>query len=600
MTPLKIFPMKKQIIFFLLIFYSSHTFAQANLIPMGSNGPNALSCSGMSRSNVWYDQDLNSMVFIHRSSIDPTIGYFRFDLSSDTGYSWQQNLGPVYVDLGSTGGRFPLCGIYNPVANTNPLNAYIAFDGLWTDGTGWRGHINGSGPLTGSSYIQHRQTGFPFATYPYNMFIVKNTHEAWKCGIFLSPVPINAYVDTLVISHGTWNAVANDYDFTEQHLHATINPHTGFVPDIDIAFNDDGDIGYVAMIVNSDSNNIVITDSTFYLDVYITTDSGQSWGNPTHLNMQTVVDTLLAHDHTKRYGPAFDLDVVVDSKDKLHILTNIMVSRGFDAFADSGTWGMFDINNVYGCWRAVRLDNPMTYRGVFGLGTGTDPELIEYNRPFASRNWDGTKLFFSWFDTDTNVFVGLSGNQRPDLHSIGYDVDAELWTNPMNLTAGTISAGQCTFGNGSYYVIDKGANVFSIPTIVQTLASPLLTGQPTTFNYLSNANVDMNLATHPSITYVNMTTCIDTFSISTGIRKIDYPNTVQMFPNPASDRITLRSAYKMDRLIISDINGKTVFIQEPKMREANVSFSNFPDGVYFITIECGDLIVHKKVLLLKD
>ena len=204
---------------------------------------------------------------------------------------------------------------------------------------------------------------------------------------------------------------------------------------------------------------------------------------------------------------------MVDANSKLHVLIDIAPSSNFEINSSAGNWGIFDINNVNGCWRADLLHKPLTFRGRFGDGSTDNPALLEDSRPFASRSWDGTKLFFSWFDTDTIVYGSWDGNLFPDLHTIGYDVTTQLWTNPMNMTVGTPADGSCTFGNGSYYVIDRGLNTFSIPTVFQTLADPIQTGEPCLLNYLPDLYVDMNTAAIAHVAGINQTACFDTLNL---------------------------------------------------------------------------------------
>src|SRR5436190_846436 len=95
--------MKKQFILLVLtVAYASSSNAQFDAIPLG-NGPNALSCAGKSRSNLWYDKDLNTISFIHTSDTaitgDANPGYLRYDVSLTGGIFWNENRGPVYSNI---------------------------------------------------------------------------------------------------------------------------------------------------------------------------------------------------------------------------------------------------------------------------------------------------------------------------------------------------------------------------------------------------------------------------------------------------------------------------------------------------------------------
>lgn len=484
---------------------TNHT--QSTTIQLG-DAASAHGCFGIAHSNLWYDPELNSLAFIHRNN-PATYGnntaFILYDFSTDGGNSWSTNQGPVYGDSSNLHrGRYPSGLLANPGLGSIATDGYVVTEGPSINTTNWFGRYYGVSNLGGATHAYHYDS-LSYICWPENMFTVKYTGDIWKVGHMYSNDGNTTYLDSIIITHGTWNSSISDYDFTENHLYVPVNPDIGQPVDMDIAFDDFGTTGYIALITNNDPTYTVLPDSTLYIDIYGTADGGATWLGPVHLDIQTALDTFLLNDSAVKYGATFDLDVVVDANGNLHVLTGIAVSTGFSIYTGNGMLGMFDIyTNDHGLtWNAHLLNKPVTSRGTFGdpLVT-TNPINNQDGRPFASRNSAGDKLFFSWFDSDTLVYGTSSdghNNKWPDLHSVGYNVTTGLWTDTANLTRGGDADGLCTYGNGSYYVIDSASlgTVFSIPVVFQQLQDPLSTGLPTTFWYVKDANMHMSQATLP-------------------------------------------------------------------------------------------------------
>src|ERR1019366_21482 len=104
----------------------------------------------------------------------------------------------------------------------------------------------------------------------------------------------------------------------------------------------------------------------------------------------------------------YSLDAIVDVHDNLHINTAVDAFYSPGGVDPYGYWGYFDIYTTDGgnTWKAHLLSIPDTIQGVFGSGNFV---VNEYNRNQASSTIWGDKLFFSWFNTDQNVY-GTIGN----------------------------------------------------------------------------------------------------------------------------------------------------------------------------------------------
>lgn len=71
-----------------------------------------------------------------------------------------------------------------------------------------------------------------------------------------------------------------------------------------------------------------------------------------------------------------------------------------------------------------------------------------------------------------------------------------------------------------------------------------------------------------------------------------------VYPNPASDKITIESDHKWSSFDILSTNGKTVFEGSSKMNEENaINTSNFESGVYILRIHGEGIMVTKKLII---
>src|SRR5689334_16422068 len=78
----------------------NHSATVCNVVPLGS-AANALGSSGGGRTQVWYDQNLNTVVFTHRGecgvpSAVTNSGFYVYDVSTDGGTTWSINQGPIH------------------------------------------------------------------------------------------------------------------------------------------------------------------------------------------------------------------------------------------------------------------------------------------------------------------------------------------------------------------------------------------------------------------------------------------------------------------------------------------------------------------------
>jgi len=161
-------------------------------------------------------------------------------------------------------------------------------------------------------------------------------------------------------------------------------------------------------------------------------------------------------------------------------------------------------------------------------------------------------------------------------------------------------------------------NISSLEYFIDTdpgfgMATPVvLTPSQDIKNYVFNANVSSLAAntTHnlfiraKDATGLWSLTNILSFTRTTGVGIADINDAsaaFTVFPNPATDRITLQCPpdIEMDKVEMMDVQGKILQVQSlGRSIVKQIDISNFPDGVYFIKISSDKNVIYKK--LVKD
>ena len=585
------------------------------------NGPNAYGPLSGPWTNVWADKDLNAISFVHRSDFsangDNQSGSLRYDLSTDGGSTFSSNIGPVWNPTGSLPGpaRYPQAAIYNPTGNTAISNAYLTFQAPSLNSTNgnWGGLVQGSVELNSASSslsaIEDSSTGMNNYIVPENFTLHRNE----SFGLSFSNQDGVGYLDTLIVMKGTFNATNSNFDYTYQYI------------DLPIGVNADGNAQTTAANLEFQPNSVngfisvLGYDSTYSYGllhpiVLKTTDGGATWGAPTAVNLNTLVEvdsnkTLLQilqdayNTGTDPWGiteltSAFEQDMTVDANGNPHILINICPGgsstnpSGDPATPFSVYSGINNIVDVYSTdggtsWECRLVGIPQSFRGDFGTVTCD-------NRPQTSRSADGNQVFFHYFDTDLDLWTGTA-NDFPDLWMMGVDVSSGTATGvaitngPIDITGSDVinSAGQISFGNIAPQTWDNGDGTYTSHLVTQELDPSTLSDlDPTTYHY------------YPALYDGNS-------NVSIGEESLNAFSLEQNMPNPADDLTIVRMNVAKSGVYTAEIMnmiGQVVSTVElgnlgqgPTSFELNVS--DLQSGVYFYTVRSEGLSQSKKMIV---
>lgn len=437
--------------------------AQLAPVQMG-RASNAFTILRPEQNQVLADQNSNSVAFIHRQDVTvwgggtAANGRLRYDLSIDGGASFTNDIGVLNNNY-TQPARYPQ--MINFGNNANPFNNSF----IWTapninPAGGWDGFVNGLSTVT---------TGAPFSTELYNEIGNNSLLQGGLCeglsGEFWQvefKSNGGSTSDTLRILKGSYvpvsgNVVWSIYDnvFLPHNMPFgginAIGPNMMFSPS-----GQDGWVGYLGDLVGG-------ADTTLNPIFIHSSDGGASWGAPMEVDLSTVSfegggNTLVEEIQalwedspgvpTSSGKPTctFEYDITVDANGNPHMFvvvgsasTTGSPTAGYTVFTGLAKLAVDVFSEDGGAtWKAVKVSPIYAFRDQWGTPDPNTGSLITMdNVPQVSRTQDGSKIFYSWVDSDTTVTgYGNNVNSEPNLRIAGRRISDGFMTCPKWITLG--------------------------------------------------------------------------------------------------------------------------------------------------------------------
>ncbi len=573
------------------------------------------------RTALWADPNLNSVSFFHRmlgAPNGPGSGFIGYDYSTDGGSTWSVNnqiYNPTIVP--GANARYPQGVLVNPAGNTDPNNAYAVSVSAILDGSNagagsWGGLGATLNKFDGSVAAQQSwpTVGAFRNNVPDAMTVNPVTGDIFVVDNSMIAGLGNQYVDTLVITRGV--VTNGEIEWTQSLLYAPVNAYGTSVADVRIAFAPDGMIGYICTLSDNGGDDFA-TESAYYPILYKTTDGGLTWdedaivvplGGPDGL--PAIVYGLMDDDQWLEFWgdpvpardeiiftTAFTSDFAVDFNGNPVLTTVVGVSgihgtagTAYSILSGTRTFASYNIFSQDGgaTWLAQKLgDNLITFRGEFGA---TDP-IAEDNRSQLTTSLDGTKMFFSWLDTD---FEGQEDNVQPDIYCVGWDIINNTYSEVYNVTFLSDAWLQAFMGTASYYAFESGDG-YIIPFAYQQMA-------------VENNAIDPTLPVQYKYIPDFM---IDNFDFSIGVNKVENNVTAisQNYPNPSSDitnvNVTLAKSAKVSLEVYNMVGQKVYEIPARNLTEGThpfeINVASLKAGVYtYAVIANGERSTRKMMV----
>ncbi len=621
---------------------TSHAFKGTDVVSIIDIGTSAnaygYGYAGGQKNLLAVNNDLNTVTNFHRMGGDCDPGGYSgdlgYDISTDGGMTWEMCI-EVYVATENAGGtyfldaaRYPNHGIYNPLGNTNPNDALVAFFAPNLDGSndpaGWGGYSYGIHHIgspanvdTTKNLRSSRPADGVYQEIPDGYCItstgdvwVGDLNKNWSSGTLV-------YEGNMIINHGTWSETEGDFVFEEMLMDCEVIPESTLPTYQKIEFAPDGMIGYI--LVLADIGEVSISEGQSYYPVlWRTEDGGESWTDPIPVAIagEDGIDAVLNYLSDEEiaelfveplpdrdeipFTTSFDCDLSVDAFGNPHIavvigvtggdpysiLTGISPSSGY-AFTSVFMLSSVD-KGEEGSWFGHEMGRPVSFRGNFG-------DLTEDNRIQISRTPAGDKMFVAWLDTDTTV---SAENNAPDIWARGFDLVTNSLTAdengndmPTNVTfgsEGTFSAYFFAMGNE---VFVDGMGNYTIPFVYENM-TPTDPAQPVQFKYIQDF-----MFTDADFLWVGVE--------ENEMARVNFAEVSQSMPNPATNNakftVTLQENTSVN-IQVTNLMGQTVKTFPTQSMQAgantvNINVSDLTSGVYFYTVEAGNEAITKKMIV---
>ncbi len=588
--------------------------AVATPIAIGQSA-NIFSCLLNGQNQVAYNQDLNTIVFVHRNyqSQGTNSGTLNYDISTDGGFSWALDRGPFnpgYTAAPPSGGRgacrYPSVGIYNPTSNTDTNNAYIvANPPVLTNGPQW-GYIgqhsvklDGTTDVSESIILTTPGDSIDFHPYGLNFTDQGVGHSVSTIynGDANNPARDTINYRDLHLWSATFNATNKNFDWT---LDQTISPNwdqfnnNGTMEDFffggyNIAFAPNGQTGYmVAMGVPNDG----LTNAPRPI-VWKTTNGGTSWAQETSYDFvnNSVITSYLTGPYlgSTNHRPFFsEYDMVVDQNGDLHIFAEIQ--SGSSLHQDSLAFTYFGYKFLFHCYTTganwnVHMVDSLRILSDFEIPSSSGNVAVTC-RPQCGRNQSGDKVFFTWVTTDplvagTNPNNQTSWNDLPDVWGAGYDVNSTDRTPLRNFSNGTGANYTSFYATLSHVVKDNGSGPkYELPIVY---ADPDETNalNPPQYYYLKGAGFED----------------ADFWPASVDEKASSNVN-MDVYPNPSNGLVNVQlSSVASMQVTVFDIIGNVVSNRSVNGNRTVIDLGSQATGAYFIKVKANDETFTEKVIL---
>jgi hypothetical protein len=584
---------------------------------------------GGQKSIITAIPELNMVSNFHRmGGVQDPGGYsgdLGFDLSSDGGLTWD-NMNEMYIATNNAGGsyytdaaRYPNHGIWNPAGNTDLNNARLIYFVPTLDGSNaadsWGGYAYGRvnlGDYTDTTKNLAPSHGEYFQYIPDAFDITSNgtvftvdPNQDWTTGTV-------AYMNTLIVNKLVWNDSDNDYELEQELLDAPVDAAITKPSHVSVAFAADGQTGYISMIADNGSTEVISAGLGMYPVFFKTTDGGATWGDPVGIQLagpnglSGIVNDLLTDEQIATlyeapvpardeipYTTAFDHDISVDANGNLHIgvVIGVVGADAYSIVSGSGLFAAYDLYTTDGgtTWFAIKLGNINQFRGTWPT------DYTEDNRIQTTVSPDRETIFVSWLDTDMEE---VEDNTRPNIFSRGIRPNAwgtadltcssgqPVATNVTFLSEGMWNASFASVSDVSLYADGK----YTIPMAYQPMAADVDPGTPVVYKYITN------------FFFTDADFCV----VGTEeMAEVSQAVVSQNFPNPFSDETSINVSLGKGANVsveVYNLTGQKVYANNYGYKPAGsftmtLQSDNMPTGVYFYTVEAGATKVTRKMIV---
>lgn len=491
--------------------------------------------------------DGDAVAFIYRQNVaacggaPEENGKYRYSISTDGGLTWDvgaagtssagttpvgcYGLGPINASYTQVS-NYPNLLLSQPGAGSTLSDLIGVYTGPVTDQASWDGIVAGvvTDPAGTPGFSQEDYFFQKKPQYQSYQLTERVAGEYWYVAWNYDPAATTQSPgDHLELNKGVYDPVAQKVNWENVYTIPLAFVHylpTGAIDSVAargtplIAFSPDGMTGYVSLI-----GDIGDRDSVFQPILIPTTDGGMTWEKPYEVDLKqfaelkdslqsywSVIDTTTGDTIPAGNGipsTAFSHDLVVDQYGHPHFVC-IVTNSGFNNADGSSSEPNYAINSGlkmfvcdittdnFGDPNVLIISPQATFRGYTDVsGTGTGPQLVIDPWMQASRTPDGSKVFFSWTESDTLGNFGDSDNSSPNFLTRGVDVTSLKATSVVNHTIDDATwSANALMPKMAPIALDDGTGGYTLPSVITELNMTSINGGPASFWYFSDVTYD--------------------------------------------------------------------------------------------------------------
>jgi hypothetical protein len=591
---------------------------------------NVFTCVTTSQNQVWADDALDMVAFIHRNDNGiwgGSSGHLRYDLSTDGGGTFTNDIGPINPALTRVA-RYPNMTGHNPTGSSNAFNTHLVYSASVLDpNASFDGHVVGrstvttSAPISTENYLNVGQ-----GSYLPSGLCQGTPGTFWSVDReYLSA----AFTGRFFINKGTYNTTTQDVDWVRQDTitppHYTVLRPTGTISNPNISFSSDGQTGWIAWL----GDLVGGADSVLSPVFMKSTDGGATWGAPMQVDLLDtpwVDDTLKSLWTDSLNNPlssgkatcGFDFDLIVDGNGNPHFA--VVVGSGSATTSAPPEYSIYpDLAMFLGdiwtpdggtTWIVNYISPVLAFSGEFGQGANGTVRMD--NNVQVSRNPAGDEIYFSWVDSDTlQTGFGISDMLAPNLRIAGFRPyeAAGTQTYPKLVTDGDIVwEGRALWPTMAPVTLTNGACSQLPIVMVELLNNDGYSAVQ--FYYFGN---DAEFCDADFCDYATMTLGWTAFA-TPGFTPVCHTSRAEptptallkpIFPNPTQDAaivlFELESPEKV-RVVLRNLYGQEIATLaaaefSPGAQRLDIDTRTLASGIYFITLYAGGQSQTQKMVI---
>ena len=597
------------------------------------------------QNQVMATDSLGLVTFIHRHNTNVwggSSGNLRYDYSIDAGQTFTSDVGEINPAI-TRPARYPNMTQFNNSGTSNPLDAKVVYSApTLNPSPDWDGHVTGIWDISATPTGTENYALLSSNTYLQGGLCQGRDGEFWSVEFQYNG---SAILGDLYVNKGVYNSTTQDVDWEREDT-LVPNHYTGFdgtasIIGPNIEFSPDGETGWIAFLGDLVGGQDSVWSPTFIKSV----DGGESWdvAGATQVDLNSlagwVADSLQSLWVDSSGNPAssglatcaFDFDLTVDQNGNPHLFA--VIGSGSTPAAPEPGYTIYsglakfvaDIWSPDGgaTWRIRYISPVLTFR-TQDFGTTTTVNMDNF--PQISRTPDGSRIFYSWADSDTAQFTGsMNGvgfgevtNLAPNLRVAALNTSTGRQYYPQLVSDGDlIWEGRILYPTMAPEVLFDATNGnWHLPIVMaeMTTNDPL---DVTKFWYFGN---DALISNDPNRWHAFNTMCLgwDQFAVPgfndavaclVGAEDAVESGIVlhQSFPNPTTDQALIR--FELPAVTDLTLNVVNLYGQEVAVlgsgefaagqHEFLVNTENMAAGVYFYNLQAGDHVITKKMIVTK-